>query len=131
MKSLLKTVKKRKNKRRLSAFWLFLVVIELFCPVMCDDQAFAADPPSLSAEVRFSNNIECDSSETVEQSENQNQDQNQTFCSGDCLCHGTAIPGFPFSFEKAAFSRSEQVAFQTSDPIFKSLPPPFRPPKFS
>jgi len=130
LNSIFKTIKKKRNKRRLCGLWLFLVVMELFCPAICNDQVFAAEFPSEAIEVRISNKNENDSNKTaVSTSDSQNQDQHETFCSGDCLCHGTGILSLPFTFQKSILARSERSTFLISDPIIKSLPPPYRPPK--
>lgn len=116
----------------MSALWLFLVIIELLCPVIGPEQIAAAGHHSPAAEIKVSNQSKENSADAkFSVSASQEQHSQQVVCNDECLCHAAAIPGIPFAMEKSTFSRSEQTAFFAANPIFNSLPPPFLPPKNS
>jgi hypothetical protein len=133
MKRFFAAIKKKKNKRRLTALWLFLVVIELFCPVLDDKPAFAAEQNLPIAVVKNVSDDTGDENQTsINASDNHNQNSDKSFCSDDCLCHGRGMTGFQFSMpQRPAFFRSELTVFFSSSPHFNSPSPPYPPPKIS
>lgn len=132
MQRIFRAVKKKRNLRRLGAMWLFLIVLELFCPVFCEMQTFAAEPKFPSPEKTFSVDRENDSTENfVSACNHQNSHHEQITCNDECLCHATAIPNLGIIAHKESVVRSEPIAFNFGEPIFNSLPPPYHPPKLS
>lgn len=128
-------IKKKKNKRRLTALWLFLVVIELFCPVLGDEAVFAASQYAPPAATTISKNFSPKGSNldriSVAFSLNQEQHPPQTCCNDDCLCHGMAMLSLPVSIEKSSFFRSERTTSSVRNSFFNSPSPPYPPPKIS
>ena len=130
MQNIFRVIRKKRNLRRLSAVWLFLVMIELFCPALCGMQTCAAEVDFSPNETTFSNNRKTNSSETLV-SDRQNQNQEQTVCTDECLCHATAIPNLGDIPRKGSSIRSELIVFNFTEPVLSSLPPPDQPPKIS
>lgn len=132
MQRLFGVIKKKRNLRRLSAVWLFLVAIELFCPALCGTQTFAAEISFPQDEINVSVNEKNAAADTSPSAGN-NQDQNhqQTVCNDECLCHATAIPNSIIPPKEPAFFRSERILFRFGEPVDNSLPPPYHPPKLS
>ncbi len=132
MKRFFKIIKKKKQKRRFSALCLFLIVIELLCPVFCDEPTFAAEQASPPTFERSFTESDKDSNEkSVSASESGAQDNQQTLCNDECFCHATAIPNLIIPPKEPAFFRSKRIAFHFGEPIYNSLPPPYHPPKLS
>lgn len=134
MKRFFPIIKKKKNKRRLTALWLFLVGIELFCPALCGTPAFAAENPSTAIEISRTeqrNSPPCEMT-SVSNCQNENQDgQKQVICNDECLCHAVAMHSQPFSVKKPANPRSEKIVFLFSNSVSTPLLSPYRPPKNS
>ncbi|HRH45082.1 MAG TPA: hypothetical protein PKY82_25820, partial [Pyrinomonadaceae bacterium] len=54
MKNFSQIIKSKKNKRCLTIFWLFLVLLELFCPMLDDEIILANEsnsPPAIERNV--------------------------------------------------------------------------------
>ena len=132
MKRFFQIIKKKKHKRRFSALCLFLVMIELLCPVFCDEPTFAAAQISPATLERSFAETNKDSNEkSFSAAESRTQQNQQTGCKDECFCHATAIPNVFILPKEPAFFPSEQIAFQFSELVYNSLPPPYLPPKFS
>lgn len=134
MSRIFRIIKKKKNKRRLTALWLLLVAIELFCPALCGNPTFAAETSSPPANISSDDqkNSKCEQISVSDcRSQNQNGQQQQIICNDECLCHAVAMRAIPFSIQKPTTRSNEKIAFLFSSPIFNSLPPPHRPPKNS
>ena len=134
MQRVFRIVKKKKNLRRLSVVWLFLVTVELFCPVFCETRAFAAEPNIPPTEKKLSLERKAgspDDSATVTASDDLSRTRNNQIVCDDCLCHATAIPSINRVAPKEPFFCSERIAFHFGEPLFNSLPPPYHPPKLS
>ncbi len=130
---MLRSLRKKKNLRRLAAFWLFLLVIEFFCPVFGDGESIIAANLDASRCTAVSTVKENDRSGGVSMTagDPDHQSHEQAVCHDECLCHATAIPSINIiNHDKAIISR-ESIAFRYGDPLFNSLPPPFQPPKRS
>jgi hypothetical protein len=126
MKRFFQIIKKKKHKRIFSVMWVFLIAIELFCPVFCDEPAYAAQQNSPISIVQSLSENEDSAAISDYQST-----QEEKVCNDECLCHATAIIGIGFSTPEKSFFRSERIAFLTSNPYTNSLPPPYHPPKNS
>jgi len=134
MQKVFRIIKRKRNLRRQSALWLCLVMLELFCPVFCDEPAFAAQINSTKIEAAASiNNRQEKSSETfISGCDHQGSGNHEgTVCTDECLCHAVAITGLCPSSFKDSFNKGERIAFKYGEPVFNSLPPPFQPPKHS
>lgn len=132
MKRFFKTIKKKRCKRRFSVLCLFIIVIELLCPVFSDEPTFAAEQSALTTVERSSVQNGKDSNKnSVSASESGAQDNEQTVCNDECFCHATAIPNLIVPPKEPAFFHSEQIAFHFGAPVYNSLPPPYHPPKLS
>jgi hypothetical protein len=133
MKRFFQTIKKKKYKRQFCVLWVFLIAIELFCPVFCDEPAFAAQQSSsTSSVVRNVAENDGDVAETtISASAFEAQDDRQPDCNDECLCHATAIPGITISSLKETVLPGERIAFSTAAPAVGSHSPPYQPPKFS
>lgn len=117
----------------LAVFLLLLVILELFCPVFCDE-------PSFAAELNARNSVVGDSLENTDNSEqasisecrHQNSgDHQQNVCNDECFCHAFAISAYSqINLKEFATSRN-RIGFSYSNPVLNSLPPPFQPPKNS
>lgn len=130
MRRVFRLIKKKRNLRHLSAMWLFLIVLELFCPVFCEQQTFAAEPNFPSAETAYSTyRRDGSAANFVSVCEHQNIHHEQVVCDEECLCHATAIPNLSIIVRKESVVRNEPIAFNFGEPVFNSLPPPFHPPK--
>ena len=130
MQRVFRAVKKKRNLRRLSAMWLFLIALELFCPVFCETQTFASEPNLPSPQTAFSIDRRDAAAENfVAACDHRNSHPEQTVCNDECLCHATAIPNLSIITPKESVIRSEPIAFNFGEPIFNSLPPPYHPPK--
>lgn len=131
MKRFFQTIKKRKHKRQFSVLWVFLIAIELFCPVFCDEPAFAAEqksPPSFVQTVSENDTVTNEESATIS---GYQAAQEEEICTDECLCHATAIPGVSFPSQEKSFYRGEPIAFLITAPYTNSLSPPHLPPKTS
>ena len=134
MLSIYKKIKKKRNLRRISAVWLFLLAVELFCPAFCGDSVYAdeIDAPRSASVSIFSNESKNKSDDASISSYDQSgDDHGQTVCNDECLCHATAIPGIDVIAFKSTKVNGERIAFRYGEPLFNSLPPPFQPPKRS
>lgn len=134
MKSFYAVIKKKRNLRRLSAVWLFLLAVELLCPVFCDETVNAAEinsPQSATvSSISYESNVNTDDA-SISSYDQTGDNHGQTVCNDECLCHATAIPGIDITAFKPIMVSSERIAFQYGEPLFNSLPPPFQPPKQS
>lgn len=134
MKSFYTVIKKKRNLRRLSAVWLFLLAVELLCPVFCDETVTAAEisspRPAAVSVISYKSNKNTDDA-SISSNYQTGENHGQTICNDECLCHATAIPGIDITAFKPIMVSGERIAFQYGDPLFNSLPPPFQPPKQS
>lgn len=126
MKSFSQVVNKKKHKRQFVVLWMFLIALELFCPVFCDEPTFAAQPDSPVSIVQ----ILSENDESAAISDYQAA-EDEKICNDECLCHATPIVGMACSVPEKSFFRNERIAFLTSNPYTNSLSPPHRPPKIS
>lgn len=111
--------------------FLILVAIELFSHPHSGEQTFAAEPSSTTAGIMISNESKGDTTETaVTISDNQNQDPDQPFCNDETSHHDVLISILSYPVKKAFF-RSERIGFNSGEPVYNSLPPPYLPPKNS
>ncbi|MEW6361492.1 MAG: hypothetical protein AB1477_05150 [Acidobacteriota bacterium] len=118
--------------RRLSAVWLSLVLIELFCPVFCDEPTFAATLNTPQTTVNRSIEETEDNSRTfLSGCDHQNSNEEGTVCNDECLCHAMAAMSLNIVTLKDSFTTGEQIDFSYGEPVFNSLPPPYHPPKNS
>ena len=134
MKRFFQVIKKKKHKRRFAALCLFLISLELFCPVLSDEKislaaALQVDSPTTSSVVKFDDDESTEKSVTT--SDSQAPENHQTNCNDECFCHATALPNAAIPPLKEPFVRQETVAFNFGEPLTNSLPPPYHPPKLS
>jgi hypothetical protein len=126
------TIKKKRNLRRFSAVFLVMVVMELFCPVFCDEPSYAKQinqtktqisskvyDSDISREVSFSPREDCIS------------DDGEEICNDECLCHSTVVPYLTVVNSKMSSRQKEITELQYGEPLINSLSPPFQPPKNS
>lgn len=124
-------IKKKRNLRRLSAVWLCLVIIELFCPIFCDEPTFAATS-SPQTTINYSiAETENTSNAFLSGCDHENTGEEGTLCNDECLCHATATLSLNITGIKESFTHGERIAFSYGEPVFNSLPPPYLPPKNS
>ncbi len=132
MQKIFRIIKRKRNLRRLSAVWLCLVILELFCPVICEQPNSATLLNSAKTEIIASleskSDLDKTSISTLEQSTDKSEQSN---CNDECLCHANVITSFNFVDLKDSFDKDEQIAFSYGEIILNSLPPPFQPPKNS
>lgn len=132
MQKLFRFIKKRRNLRRLSVVWLALVIIELFCPVICDEPTFAANLNTPQTTVNRSIEETDDDSQTfITGCNRQNSDEEGNYCNDECLCHAVVVMSLNFVNLKDSVTTGERMAFSYGEPLFNSLPPPYIPPKNS
>ena len=132
MQNIFRIIKRKRNLRRLSAVWLFLVVIELFCPVICDEPTFAATlNPSQTTLVSTIDQSDKTSQTSFSDYDSKTSGEEGTLCNDECLCHAMAVLSQSIVNIKESITRSERIAFSYGKPVFNSLPPPFQPPKNS
>jgi len=132
MQKIFRVIKRRRNLRRLSVVWLSLVIIELFCPVFCDDNTFAAEINSQQTTVSYSIEKKEDSSQhSISADDHQNSDEEQANCNDECLCHAMVVLSLNIVTLKDSFIAGEHIDFSYGEPVFNSLPPPYLPPKNS
>mgnify|MGYP000394968586 CR=1 FL=1 len=135
MQRIFRTVKKKKNLRRLSAGWLLLIAIELLCPAFSHERSLVAavNPPQPETVVSATAARESEGGEnslSVSDSQNQN-DRGQAVCNDECLCHATAIPNLVVPPVEPLPFPDERVAFLSGKFAYNALPPPYIPPKRS
>lgn len=132
MQHLSRIIKKKKYKRLLGVLWVFLIAIELFCPVFCDEPAFAAKQNSqVSIVQKLSAREDVANSESTDSISDESGAEDQPVCNDECLCHATAVLGISVASLKEAHFRGERIAFITGAPVTNSLSPPHQPPKIS
>ncbi|HQU81811.1 MAG TPA: hypothetical protein PKY59_01715 [Pyrinomonadaceae bacterium] len=132
MQKVFRFIKKKRSLRRLSAVWLFLVIIELFCPVFCDEPTFAATSnPSQTTVNRSIEETEDNSETSITDYDHQNSDEKGNFCNDECLCHAMVVMSLNFVNIKDSLITGERMAFSYGEPLFNSLSPPYIPPKNS
>jgi hypothetical protein len=139
MQKILRSIRKKGNLRRLSVLCLALIVLELFCPALCDEPAFAAE---LGAAKSSQATISIDDSGKSPDRRSDvfmtgcdhqgSGDHEKSVCNDECLCHSTAIPSsVGITIKEESVLQGERIAFRYGEPLFNSLPPPFQPPKNS
>ena len=74
MKRFFQVIKKKKHKRRFAALCLFLIALELFCPVLSDEKislaaARQADSPITSSVIKFADDESTEKSATASDSQ--------------------------------------------------------------
>ena len=134
MKRFFQIIKKKKHKRRAGALWLFLIVLELFCPVLCDEPAaFAAQQNSPASIVQnFSEPDEATAAGKESTSiSDYDQGDEQPLCNDECLCHAVAVPNASIASLKESSFSGERIIFSTPGFYTNSLSPPHQPPKIS
>lgn len=132
MQEIFRFIKKKKSVRRLSVVWLALVMIELFCPVFCDEPTFAATLNTPQTPVnRAIEKTEDNTQNLIMDCDHQNSDEEGTVCNDECLCHAMVVMNLNFVNLKNSVSHGERMAFGYGEPLFNSLPPPYLPPKNS
>lgn len=116
--------------RRLAFLWIFLIILEIGCPLLeCRD--FAGDLTVNNSTVS-STIVLTDVSALSESSAGADTDhRSQTEdCNDECLCHITPVKALVFEMPKYALHTSVSpisLKFQPSS----DLPPPYQPPQFS
>lgn len=132
MQKVFRIIKRKRNLRRLSAVWLCLVILELFCPVICEEPNSATLINSQKTEVIASIEKDSDANKTSISALEQSTDKSeQSNCEDECLCHANVITSLNFVDLRDSFDKDEQIVFSYGEPVFNSLPPPFQPPKNS
>lgn len=132
MQEVFRFIKRKRNIRRLGAVWLALVIIELFCPVFCDEPTFAATSNASQTTVNRSVAETEDKSQTyITDCDHQNSDEEGNYCNDECLCHAMVVMSLNFVNLKDSVTLSERMAFSYGEPLFNSLSPPYIPPKNS
>jgi len=131
MQKIFRIIKRKRNLRRLSAVWLCLVILELFCPVICEEPNSATLLNSANTGIIASLENKSDSNRALISTLEQNTDNSKQSNCDECLCHANPIISFNFVDLKDSFDKDEQIAFSYGEIILNSLPPPFQPPKNS
>ena len=131
MQRIFRTIKKKKNLRKMSAVWLFLVLVEILCPVF-GNQNVSAAPLNLKQEINYSQSDRNDSRGTSISASSMREDKGAPIiCNDECLCHVTALIAFTdFDVKKVSFN-TERLPFLVSSFAYSTLPPPYLPPKNS
>ncbi len=130
-------IKKKKNKRQLSALWLSLIIIELFCPILCDEDSSAVAIGQTTAKeinrVQFVDEASTSfkAQTAFAASDRSAQEQQKQICHDECLCHVTAVTEIPFSIRKPSLPQSDRIISRFKEPVLSSLPPPDTPPNIS
>lgn len=132
MQKVFRIIKRKRNLRRLSAVWLCLVILELFCPVICEQPDSAtllnSTKTGIIASLESKSDSDKTSISTLEQSTDKSEQSN---CNDECLCHANPITSLNSIDLKDSFVKEDQIAFRYGELILNSLPPPFQPPKNS
>lgn len=131
MKRFFQIIKKKKHKRRLGVVWLFLIVIELFCPVLCDEPAFAAAQHASQISIAQNFSETDDTGNEIASASDYEEADEQSLCDDECLCHVTAVPSVAIASLKELNFRGERIIFSTPGIYTNSLSPPHQPPKIS
>lgn len=133
MQKVFRFIKRKRNLRRLSAVWLCLVFIELFCPIICDEPTFAAQDNIPKTEITASIEGKNENLPTFISACNHQESGNheQPICNDECLCHANVITNLSFLNFRESPLKSLKIAFHYGKPLFNSLSPPFQPPKNS
>ncbi len=133
MQRFYKIIKRKRNLRRFAALWLFLLVIELFCPAFGDAESIIAAEFNFS-QPHFATLVEAkgkSSESSISACDGHDQNHEKVPCNDECLCHATAIPSVNIVTLKQTAFRDGERPFRYGDPLFNSLPLPFQPPKRS
>lgn len=132
MGRLSRSIRKKKHRRHLGLLWLFLVALELFCPVVCDEPAFAAakeEPVRTSVQIAYTakpmEHVEAGSISDGQASDD------QPLCTDECLCHAVSIPSLSSTTTKESSFRGERIVTLSSGDYSNSLSPPYLPPQYS
>jgi len=131
MNTVFKLIKKKSRRRVIGGFWLFLLMIELICPVFGHE---AGDIPLNSKHDQnvFSTEKRAKSSENFPSVTTCNERHNKNpFCGDECLCHTTAIPSVNSITIKESVEFFARIPHRYEEAVFNFLPPPFQPPKHS
>lgn len=131
--------------RRLAFLWIFLIIVEIGCPIF-ECQSFAAELPIDNSKIisTIVLNDFSESSNTFSEVKLKSQDNSTTAddysiadhqslnedCNDECLCHTTPINILAFIIPKYfqhSLVTSIKLKFQPSS----DLPPPYQPPQFS
>lgn len=132
MKRFFQAIKKKKHKRQVGVLWLFLIVLELFCPVLCDEPSFAARQNSPASVVQnFSETNDARTDKESASISNYDEADEQPLCNDECLCHATAVPNASIAALKESSFSGERIVFSTPSLYTNSLSPPHQPPKIS
>lgn len=131
MQKVFRFIKKKRNLRRLSVVCLALVILELFCPVICEEPNSATLINSAKTEIIATIEKTSESEEASISIPDQSNDNSQQNNCDECLCHANPITSFNFVDLKDSFSKEDQIAFSYGELVINSLPPPFQPPKNS
>lgn len=132
MDKLIKIIKKKRFKRRFSALWIFLLMVEFVCP------AFGHDATMVQETANFHNAFEQSIENKADFSKDaplmvdcSEQHEQQTGCYDECLCHAFAIPSVNTISISETATAVIRIPHRYSNTIFNSLPPPYLPPKHS
>jgi hypothetical protein len=107
------------------------VILELFCPVICEQPNSATLINSANTGIIASLESKSDFDETSISTLEQSTDNSKQNNCDECLCHANPIISFNFVNLKDSFDKDEQIAFSYGELVINSLPPPFQPPKNS
>ena len=118
--------------RRLAFLWLFLVVVEIACPVLECQDLTEINSPQITATVKF---YEPNSSKMVSllsPSDNSafavKDSSAPEHCNDECLCHVTATLNLHFDIPKVHNDYSLPIISYDNQPEI-SISPPIQPPK--
>ncbi len=134
MKRFFQTIKKKKHKRQFCVLWLFLIVLELFCPVLCDEPAALAAQQNSPAQIVQNFSEPDDATAAGKEStsiSDYDQGDEQPLCNDECLCHAVAVPNASIASLKESSFSGERIIFSTPGFYTNSLSPPHQPPKIS
>lgn len=132
MQKLYKIIKRKNNRRRIGAVWVFLLLIELVCPVFGHEAAEDVELESSRAVIVYSTESTAKSSNDLpSMTACDEQHGNKIFCLDECLCHSTAIPSANSINIKESVSAVARIPHHYENTVFNFLPPPFQPPKNS
>jgi hypothetical protein len=118
----------------LAILWLFLIALEIACPILECGELGDFSSPETTAAVKFSESNLTDAAFIEKNDDETNVSVEVTVspehCGGECLCHVTGILEFNFDFPKVHSKYYPPLMTYNDEPTF-AISPPTQPPKIA
>lgn len=105
-----------------------LVVLEVFCPVLCEARPASASSPGENPAIEAMVADKADASISPDAA---SSNVEQAVCNDECLCHSTAIPAVTFRSGEIVLIAAKHFSTWSTTDVFRFSPPNNPPPKLS